>query len=99
MFIKRFKNNAYGDHTVPDHMNNRIDHIERLFLEYREKTGKELGVINHSIKFCDHISLNAQKFKGKLQERGIKVLNLERDYSKANRGQLSTRIEAYLEMI
>jgi benzoyl-CoA reductase/2-hydroxyglutaryl-CoA dehydratase subunit BcrC/BadD/HgdB len=27
------------------------------------------------------------------------VLNLERDYSGSNRGQLSTRIEAYLEML
>ena len=37
--------------------------------------------------------------KNQLQEKGIRVLNLERDYSKANRGQLSTRIEAFLEMM
>ena len=38
-------------------------------------------------------------FKEKLQKKGLQVLNLERDYSRANRGQLSTRIEAFLEMI
>jgi benzoyl-CoA reductase/2-hydroxyglutaryl-CoA dehydratase subunit BcrC/BadD/HgdB len=37
--------------------------------------------------------------KDTLQKKGIQVLNLERDYSRANRGQLSTRIEAYLEMM
>jgi benzoyl-CoA reductase/2-hydroxyglutaryl-CoA dehydratase subunit BcrC/BadD/HgdB len=37
--------------------------------------------------------------KKQLQEKGIRVLNLERDYSRANKGQLSTRIEAFLEMI
>jgi benzoyl-CoA reductase/2-hydroxyglutaryl-CoA dehydratase subunit BcrC/BadD/HgdB len=37
--------------------------------------------------------------KNRLQEKGIQVLNLERDYSRANRGQLSTRIEAFLEMM
>ena len=38
-------------------------------------------------------------FKNQLQEKGIRVLNLERDYSRANRGQLSTRIEAFMEML
>jgi benzoyl-CoA reductase/2-hydroxyglutaryl-CoA dehydratase subunit BcrC/BadD/HgdB len=37
--------------------------------------------------------------KNQLKEKGIFVLNLERDYSRANRGQLSTRIEAFLEMM
>ncbi|GAJ20858.1 unnamed protein product, partial [marine sediment metagenome] len=48
---------------------------------------------------CDHISLMSSFLKDRLQEKGIQVLNLERDYSRANRGQLSTRIEAFLEMM
>jgi benzoyl-CoA reductase/2-hydroxyglutaryl-CoA dehydratase subunit BcrC/BadD/HgdB len=99
LFALRFKNNAYADHCVPDHMENRINHIENLYEYYKKEIGSEVGVVNHVIKFCDHMGLSSQKFKDKLQERGIKVLNLERDYSKANRGQLSTRIEAYMEMI
>ncbi|TFF90756.1 MAG: 2-hydroxyacyl-CoA dehydratase [Promethearchaeota archaeon] len=99
LFTLRFKKNKYADHCIPEHMDNRLTHIENLYNNFKEKTGSEVGVINHVIKFCDHMGLSSHKFKDKLQERGIKVLNLERDYSKANRGQLSTRIEAYMEMI
>ena len=34
-----------------------------------------------------------------LQKYEIQVLNLERDYSRANKGQTSTRVEAFLEMM
>jgi benzoyl-CoA reductase/2-hydroxyglutaryl-CoA dehydratase subunit BcrC/BadD/HgdB len=92
-------NNIYSDHCVPNFLENKIAHIEQIYRNYKEKTGKRLGVINHIIKFCDHMSLMSSFFKNKLQEKGIQVLNIERDYSRANRGQLSTRIEAYLEMM
>ena len=99
LLTTRYKNNDYSDHSVPNFLENRIAHIEQIYNEYKEKTGRRLGIINHIIKFCDHISLMSSFFKNRLQEKGIQVLNLERDYSRANRGQLSTRIEAYLEMI
>jgi benzoyl-CoA reductase/2-hydroxyglutaryl-CoA dehydratase subunit BcrC/BadD/HgdB len=99
LLAARFRNNDYSDHSVPNFLENRITHIEQIYNDYKEKTGKRLGIINHIIKFCDHISLMSSFFKNRLQEKGIQVLNLERDYSRANRGQLSTRIEAYLEMI
>jgi benzoyl-CoA reductase/2-hydroxyglutaryl-CoA dehydratase subunit BcrC/BadD/HgdB len=95
----RFKKNIYGDHSVPNYLEHKISHIEKLYQQYKKNTGKKLGVINHIIKFCDHISITSNHFKDQLQKSGIPVLNLERDYSKANRGQLSTRIEAFLEMI
>jgi benzoyl-CoA reductase/2-hydroxyglutaryl-CoA dehydratase subunit BcrC/BadD/HgdB len=95
----RYMNNIYGDHSVPNFLENKITHIENIYRKYNKETGKRLGVINHIIKFCDHMSLMSSFFKNKLQEKGIQVLNIERDYSRANRGQLSTRIEAYLEMI
>jgi len=99
LLASRFVNNIYGDHSVPNFLENRIAHIEKIYRDYNQKTGKKLGIINHIIKFCDHHSLMSSFFKNKLQEKGIQVLNIERDYSRANRGQLSTRIEAYLEMI
>lgn len=95
----RYVNNIYSDHSVSNFLENRITHIEEIYKKYNEETGKKLGILNHIIKFCDHMSLMSSFFKNKLQEKGIKVLNVERDYSRANRGQLSTRIEAYLEMI
>ncbi len=99
LLVLRFKNNTYGDHSVPNFLQQKVSLIENYSKNYTRKTGKKLGVFNHIIKFCDHISLMASFLKNELQEKGIQVLNLERDYSRANRGQLSTRIEAYLEMM
>jgi len=99
LLVLRFKNNTYGDHSIPNFLQQKVSLIENYSKNYTKKTGKKLGVFNHIIKFCDHISLMASFLKNELQEKGIQVLNLERDYSRANRGQLSTRIEAYLEMM
>ena len=99
LLVLRFKNNIYGDHIVPNFLQQKVSSIENYSKNYTKKTGKKLGVFNHIIKFCDHISLMASFLKNELQEKGIQILNLERDYSRANRGQLSTRIEAYLEMM
>lgn len=99
LLVHKFKNNIYGDHSVPDFLKLKVSAIEEYFENYAKNKGRKLGVINHIIKFCDHISLMSSFLKDTLQEKGIQVLNLERDYSRANRGQLSTRIEAYLEMM
>lgn len=95
----RFKNNIYGDHSVPNFLENKITLIKKYYNQHQVKTGKPLGVINHIIKFCDHMSIMSTHLKNRLQPEGIQVLNLERDYSRANRGQLTTRIEAFLEMM
>ena len=99
LFVYRFQDNKSGDHIVPNYLENKVTKIETIFKKYNQKLGRRLGVINHIIKFCDHISINAAFLKEKLQEKKILILNLERDYSRANRGQLSTRIEAFFEMI
>lgn len=99
LLVHRFKNNKFGDHSVPNFLENKISQILKIYQDHFKKTGKKLGIINHIIKFCDHISLMSAHLKNKLQEKGIQVLNLERDYSRAIRGQLTTRIEAFLEMI
>jgi len=98
-FVQRFKDNKNGDHTVPNYFENKVAQIKEIIKEHEEKKGKKLGVINHIIKFCDHINIFQSFLKKELQEEGIQVLNLERDYSRANRGQLSTRIEAFMEMM
>jgi len=99
ILVHRFKNNIYGDHSVPNFLENKITQIEKIYQDHLKKTGRKLGIINHIIKFCDHISIMSSHLKNRLQEKGIQVLNLERDYSRAIRGQLATRIEAFLEMI
>lgn len=99
LLTQRFKNNIYGDHSVPNFLENRTNLIRNYYKEYQAKFGKKLGVINHIIKFCDHMLIMSTHLKNRLQSEGIQVLNLERDYSRANRGQLTTRIEAFLEMM
>jgi benzoyl-CoA reductase/2-hydroxyglutaryl-CoA dehydratase subunit BcrC/BadD/HgdB len=99
LLVNRFKNNIFGDHSVPNFLENKVSQIKKIYQDHMKKTGRKLGVINHIIKFCDHISIMSAHLKNELQENGIQVLNLERDYSRAIRGQLATRIEAFLEMI
>jgi len=99
LLTNRFKNNIYGDHSVPNFLENKVSQIEEVYKNYKNETTKKLGVINHIIKFCDHMSIMSSHLKERLQEKGIQVLNLERDYSRANKGQLSTRIEAFMEMM
>ncbi|MBY9007959.1 MAG: 2-hydroxyacyl-CoA dehydratase [Candidatus Lokiarchaeota archaeon] len=99
IFKKRFKNNKYGDHSVPKFLEKKIKFLEKYVNHFNEEKNKKLAIINHVIKFCDHFSLFQTHFKSKLQEKGINVLNLERDYSRSNKGQLSTRIGAFMEML
>lgn len=101
LLIKRFETNIYGDHCVPNSLDNQINFLMNSINEFQENhpDNSSLAVLNHIIKFCDHFSLFQSTFKQRLQDKGVKVLNLERDYSRAIRGQLRTRIEAFMEMI
>ncbi|MBN1800661.1 MAG: 2-hydroxyacyl-CoA dehydratase [Candidatus Lokiarchaeota archaeon] len=99
LFVKRFAENLQGDHFVPNFLENKVNFLDNLVKKYAKKDNGKVGVINHIIKFCDHINIFQTFLKQKLQDRDIRVLNLERDYSRSNRGQLSTRIEAFMEMM
>lgn len=99
LLISRFKNNIEGDHLIPNALEYKIAKLEKLVQKYKQQTGKQIGVINHIIKFCDHFSIHSHFLKDQLQAKGVSVLNLERDYSRSMRGPLSTRVEAFLEMI
>ncbi|MHA1670282.1 MAG: 2-hydroxyacyl-CoA dehydratase subunit D [Promethearchaeota archaeon] len=99
LLVQRYKKNTLSDHSVPNFLDNKIAQLITIINSYKKRWGKNVGVINHIIKFCDHFSMLSSYFKEKLQKEGIRVLNLERDFSRANKGQLSTRIEAYLELL
>ena len=99
LIVYRFLNNKSGDHSIPNYLENKINKIEKLMVDYKKSNSKNLGVINHIIKFCDHISISSSFLKERLQEKGIQILNLERDYSRSARGPLETRIQAFLEML
>lgn len=57
------------------------------------------GLIYASLKFCDSYLYDFPRVQSRLKDEGIPVLRLESDYADGHVGQLSTRIEAFLEMI
>lgn len=57
------------------------------------------GVIHHTLKFCDVFIYEAHPFKLCLDEEGIPLLRIESDYDFGVSGQISTRIQAFMEMI
>ncbi len=57
------------------------------------------GVVCARLKFCDHWAGRRQMLTGRLQEEGIPLLDLEREYSTAGSGQIGTRVQAFLEML
>jgi len=60
------------------------------------------GVINARLKFCDHWNGYSVLLRGALQrdeDLDVPVLDLEREYNTAGSGQISTRVQAFLEML
>lgn len=56
--------------------------------------GKFMGIIYNTIKFCDLYSYEYAELKNNVD---IPVLKIETDYNDSNSGQISTRIDAFLE--
>ncbi len=72
----------------------RIDDIIRLAKEYNAD-----GVIHYNLQFCHTYANEAVLVEKALAKAGIPLLRIETDYSDEDAGQLSTRVEAFLEMI
>ncbi|MHA1727106.1 MAG: 2-hydroxyacyl-CoA dehydratase subunit D [Promethearchaeota archaeon] len=89
-----FRNNRSSAHCVPYY----IEEYGKRISKISEKTNVK-AVIYHIIKFCDLIGYPRHDVKERLSSIGIQMLQLERDYNRGGRGQLITRIEAFLEMI
>jgi benzoyl-CoA reductase/2-hydroxyglutaryl-CoA dehydratase subunit BcrC/BadD/HgdB len=72
----------------------RIDDVIRL--------AKELGadgVIDYTLQFCGTYQIESGAVEKAVQDAGLPVLKIDTDYSMEDVGQLSTRIEAFLEMV
>lgn len=70
----------------------RVDEV----LENVEKY-KVDGVIVETMKFCDLWGIEASPLADSLRKAGVPVLRLEREYMLTGRGQLATRVQAFLE--
>lgn len=66
------------------------------------RMAKELGadgVIDYTLSFCGTYQIEATSVEKSVKEAGLPVLRIETDYSPEDVGQLSTRVEAFLEML
>jgi len=57
------------------------------------------GVIDYSLNFCGTYQIEAHAVEAAVRSAGLPVLRIETDYSMEDVGQLSTRVEAFLEML
>jgi benzoyl-CoA reductase/2-hydroxyglutaryl-CoA dehydratase subunit BcrC/BadD/HgdB len=57
------------------------------------------GIIHYSIQFCQPYIMESIPVEKALEAEDIPCLRVETDYSMEDAGQLSTRIEAFLEVL
>jgi len=72
----------------------RLDDVVRM--------AKELGadgVIDYSLQFCGLYEMESSSVEQTVRDAGFPVLKITTDYSMEDVGQLSTRVEAFLEML
>jgi len=77
-----------------DTFDNRMELINQTIVNYHAD-----GVIIAPIKFCDIWGVETSQVVSYLKEKKIPVLRLERDYCFSGEGQLSTRVQAFIEQI
>lgn len=57
------------------------------------------GIIDVVLQSCHTFNIEATRMERAAEEKGIPYMKIETDYSDNDRGQLSTRISAFLEML
>jgi len=72
----------------------RVDHIMEMTKKYNAD-----GVIHYGLQFCQPYIMESFSVEKQLEKQGVSVLRLETDYSQEDMGQLSTRVEAFVEII
>lgn len=72
----------------------RLENVIHLIKEYNVN-----GVVHNILQYCHGYNIEAKVLEKKLQEIGIPSLKIETDYSQEDTGQISTRIEAFAEIL
>lgn len=72
----------------------RLEHIKELVRDYSID-----AVVYYALQFCDPYTVEAFRVKQELEREGIPFLYLETDYSTEDVGQLTTRIQALIEIM
>jgi benzoyl-CoA reductase subunit C len=79
-----------------------VDDFERRFKQIHDEAARAdaRGVILLNNKFCDLHGFDNAMLQRRLEEAGVPVLSLEKDYgSQADLGRMRTRVQAFLERI
>lgn len=72
----------------------RIEDVLRLAREYKVD-----GIVQYHLQFCTPYQVEATLMERAAKKAGFPVLRIDTDYSAGDVGQLSTRVEAFLEML
>lgn len=72
----------------------RLEDVISLAREYKVD-----GIVQYDLQFCTPYQIEATSVDRAAKAAGIPVLRIDTDYSQGDIGQLSTRVEAFLEMI
>ena len=72
----------------------RLDDVVRMARDLNAD-----GVIDYSLQFCGTYQIESTAVRKRVRDSGIPVLSIDTDYSAEDVGQLSTRVEAFLEML
>ena len=70
----------------------------KFILDFVDKTGAK-GVIFNIVKFCEPEWFDVPNLQTEFRERGIPTLVLDTEINQGLPGQMSTRLEAFVEMI
>ena len=73
---------------------NRLEEIRSLASEYKID-----GVVDIVLQFCQPYSIETRQIARVSRELGLPYIAIETDYSGTDRGQLETRLTAFLEMM
>lgn len=82
--------------TCPCFVEN-TDRLHRL-VELTEQFQVD-GVIHHNLRICQLFDIERAAVRREMQQRGIPVLDVHMDYSPEDVAQVTTRVEAFLEML
>ncbi|TGE37014.1 2-hydroxyacyl-CoA dehydratase [Desulfosporosinus fructosivorans] len=74
--------------------NQRIEHAVQYVEEYKAD-----GIIFETMQFCDVWGYEKLTTMKALEESGIPIVRIEREYAFAGEGQLRTRVQAFIESI
>lgn len=72
----------------------RLEHVRELVRDYSID-----AVVYYALQFCDPYTVESFRMKQELEGAGIPFLYLETDYSTEDMGQLTTRVQALIEMV